>query len=60
MGYVGWDSVQLEKEMLENRWLVCPYNADLLYTVPFEQRWTQAAASIGVKVEQLVEGSGHA
>ena len=27
MGYVGWVNAQLEKEMLENRWLVCPYAA---------------------------------
>ena len=60
MGYVRWDSVQLEKEMLENRWLVCPYSADLLFNIPFKQRWSDAAKRIGVNVDHLVEGSGHA
>ena len=60
MGYVGWDREQLDKEMSENRWLVCPYSTDLLYHVPFAQRWSDAAARMGITVDQLVEGSGHA
>jgi len=60
MGYIRWDSAQLKKEMLENRWLVCPYYADLLYKVPFAERWSDATKRIGVNVDHLVEGSGHA
>jgi len=60
LGFVGWDSARLEKEMLANTWLVCPYRAELLYDVPFEQRWEQAGLSIGVTMSHLVEGMGHA
>lgn len=60
LGFVGWDSVQLKSEMQKNHWLVCPARPELLFDVPFEQRWSEAALSIGVKVSQLVEGSGHA
>ncbi len=60
MGYVGWASEQLDKEMLENRWLVCPFHADLVFSVPFAERWSNATARIGVSIDQLVEDSGHA
>lgn len=60
LGYVGWDESQLEKEVLNNNWLICPYRSELLYEVPFEKRWEYAASTIGVKVDQLVSNSGHA
>ena len=60
LGYVGWDSAQLEKEMRKNSWLVCPYKSELLFEVPFEQRWERTALTIGVKMNQFVEGGGHA
>jgi putative transcriptional regulator len=60
LGFVGWDGGQLEKEILENVWLVCPYQSTLLYELPFEQRWEHAALSIGVKFEHFIQGDGHA
>ncbi|MBA4696462.1 MAG: YqgE/AlgH family protein [Legionella sp.] len=60
LGYVGWDESQLEKEVMNNNWLICPYRAELLYEVPFEKRWEYAASTIGVKIDQLASGSGHA
>ena len=60
LGYVGWESNQLEREMVENLWLVCPSTPELLYDVPFEKRWEYAALSIGVKLDQLITGGGHA
>ena len=60
LGFVGWNAAQLEKEMLNNSWLVCPYKSELLFEVPFEQRWDRAALTIGVNMNQLVEGAGHA
>jgi putative transcriptional regulator len=60
LGYVGWGEGQLDIEMLENVWLVCPFKPDLLYEVPFDQRWDRALLSIGVKSDQLISGVGHA
>ncbi len=60
LGYVGWDSAQLEKEIIDNRWLVCPFKAELLYDVPFDRRWKEAALTIGVHMEQMISGGGHA
>lgn len=60
LGYVGWREGQLNKEVMENAWLVCPYSAELMYDVPFEERWEFAGQSIGVKMNQLTSGFGHA
>lgn len=60
LGYVGWIKNQLEKELLENTWLVCPYRSDILYEVPFEDRWDYAGSILGIKMNQLSSNIGHA
>ncbi|MDP3560612.1 MAG: YqgE/AlgH family protein [Legionellaceae bacterium] len=60
LGYVGWDHIQLEQEIINNAWLVCPYKSELLYEVPFEDRWKSAALLLGVHMDQLISGGGHA
>ncbi|AHE67930.1 YqgE/AlgH family protein [Legionella oakridgensis] len=60
LGYVGWGENQLEQEMLDNVWLVCPCTPELLYEVPFEERWEYAGLSIGVNMNQLTSSVGHA
>ena len=60
LGYVAWIENQLEKEIIDNAWLVCPFNAALLYDVPFERRWEAAGLSVGVNMNELTLGAGHA
>jgi putative transcriptional regulator len=60
LGYAMWSESQLEQEMLDNVWLVCPASPEILYDVPFEDRWMQAGASIGVDMLQIASSSGHA
>ncbi len=60
LGFVGWESGKLEREIIEDRWLVCAYKPELLYEISFEKRWEYAASLIGVNLTQLVEGGGHA
>jgi putative transcriptional regulator len=60
LGYVGWGEKQLDEEVMENKWLVCPYRSELLYEVPFEERWEYAGLTIGVKMNQLTSSAGHA
>tara|TARA_Y100001968_G_scaffold333651_1_gene397993 strand:- start:7086 stop:7649 length:564 start_codon:yes stop_codon:yes gene_type:complete len=60
LGYSSWQKNQLEEELLANKWLVCPYRAELLYEVPFHKRWEYAGLSIGVKMGQLSGIAGHA
>lgn len=60
LGYAGWGEGQLEQEVRDNAWLVCPYSPELLYKVPFEERWAFAARSIGVQMDRLSPGGGNA
>ncbi|WP_419420316.1 YqgE/AlgH family protein [Legionella sp. D16C41] len=60
LGYSGWIENQLEQEVQDNTWLVCPYKPELLYEVPFRQRWEYAGSMIGVKMSQLSSSIGHA
>lgn len=60
LGYSCWTEKQLEKEVMDNVWLVCPYKSELLYEVPFNQRWEYAGSILGIKMNQLVSDAGHA
>lgn len=60
LGYVGWDKRELEREIVkEDAWIVCPFNPELLYDVPFAERWKAAAMTLGVDMDSIT-GSGHA
>ncbi|WP_131781044.1 YqgE/AlgH family protein [Legionella gresilensis] len=60
LGYVGWIDNQLEQEVQDNVWLVCPYKHEILYDVPYRQRWEYAGSLIGIKMSQLSSSIGHA
>jgi putative transcriptional regulator len=60
LGFTGWTGNQLEQEVMNNTWLVCPFKSELLYEVPFMQRWEYAGLTIGVKMTQLSSNIGHA
>ena len=60
LGYASWTESQLEREVMDNIWLVCPYKSEILYEVPFEQRWEYAGLTLGVKMNQLISSAGHA
>ncbi len=60
LGYAGWDAGQLEQEMLSNTWLTVPANPEIIFDVPFPDRWSVAAKSIGIDISQLSVHAGHA
>jgi putative transcriptional regulator len=60
LGYMGWKSEQLDEEVINDVWLVCPFTPELLYDVPFDKRWEYAGSLIGVNMNQLVARVGHA
>lgn len=60
LGYAGWDAGQLEQEILDNAWLSCPANADVIFHEPFEQRVTKAAAVLGIDFRLMSGQAGHA
>ncbi|CAK9884269.1 MAG: hypothetical protein XXXJIFNMEKO3_00651 [Candidatus Erwinia impunctatus] len=60
LGYCAWEKDQLENELLENAWLTGPANSNILFRTPIPDRWRDAARSIGVDVQRLINDPGHA
>ena len=60
LGYAGWEAGQLEQEILDNTWLTVPSNQEIIFEVPFEDRWRVAARSIGIDISQISPHAGHA
>ncbi len=60
LGYAGWEPGQLEQEILDNAWLSLPMNEQLIYAVPFEQRWQAAWQMLGVHSSRVSLVAGHA
>jgi putative transcriptional regulator len=60
MGYAGWGEGQLEQELLENAWLTCPGNRDILFRTPFAERVNKAAAALGIDFRLMSSQAGHA
>ena len=60
LGYAGWEVGQLEAEMLANTWLTVPADPEVIFEVPFADRWTVAAQTIGIDISQISTDAGHA
>lgn len=59
LGYAGWGAGQLEHEIISNAWLNTPYEQDILYNTPVENRWMAAANQLGIDINQLTAPAGH-
>jgi putative transcriptional regulator len=60
LGYAGWGPGQLEQEMADNAWLSSPFDFDILFEIPSDQRWLAAAALLGIDLNLLSSHVGHA
>lgn len=60
LGYAGWDSGQLEREIAQNTWLCGPADPQVLFDIPAENRWRAAGALLGVDMDCLSTEVGHA
>ena len=60
LGYAGWGAGQLDFEIRQNAWLTVPADPRIIFEIEVEQRWTQAATSLGVDITTLSTGAGHA
>jgi putative transcriptional regulator len=60
LGYAGWESGQLEREMKENAWVAVPVDPRVVFELPFEERWTGAWRLLGIDVDRLSTEAGHA
>lgn len=60
LGYAGWEPGQLEAEMLANTWLSVPATPEIIFDVPFSERWISAADILGIDINRLAPDAGHA
>lgn len=60
LGYAGWESGQLEKEIAENTWLCGPADPQVLFDIPPENRWRAAGALLGIDMDCVSSQIGHA
>ena len=60
LGYAGWEAGQLERELLDNAWLSLPMSEELVFNVPYEERWQAAWQLLGVKSSSVSLVAGHA
>ena len=60
LGYAGWGAGQLDFEIRQNAWLTVPADPRIIFEVEVDQRWAQAAATLGVNITTLGAGVGHA
>ena len=60
LGYAGWEPGQLEQEMLANAWLNVAATPDIVFDLPFKDRWKAAASALGIDMSRLSPDAGHA
>ena len=60
LGYAGWAPGQIEQELGQNAWLTVPAQADLIFHLPAEQRFSAAMDLLGVDLARLSDDVGHA
>ncbi|NQZ33044.1 MAG: YqgE/AlgH family protein [Oceanospirillaceae bacterium] len=60
LGYIGWGPGELETELIDNLWLNCPANLDIIFNVAAADKMQAAASLIGVRLDSLTSHSGKA
>ena len=60
LGYAGWSAGQLEEELAHNSWLTLPADSDIIFSTPYQQRASAAAAMLGVDMNLISGQAGHA
>jgi len=60
LGYAGWEPGQLENEILANSWLNVTATTDIVFDLPFNERWSAAARTLGIDINQIAPDAGHA
>ena len=60
IGCASWDAGQLERELEENSWLAVPADGNILFDLPFHERYRAALAKLGIEPVMLMREAGHA
>lgn len=59
LGCAGWEAGQLEQEIGGNAWLTVPANSDLIFSCEHSKKIHQAAAILGIDMQQISPDTGH-
>lgn len=59
LGCAGWDAGQLEREISENVWLTAPASTDLIFSMDYASKVNDAAALLGIDMQQISPEVGH-
>jgi len=60
LGYAGWGPGQVEGEIGQGAWVPMSLDGDLVFDVPFEQRWDVAVRRLGLEPGGFLVGGGGA
>jgi len=60
LGHAGWEAGQLEKELAESAWIVGPSDPEIIFKVPYIDRWEAALLLAGIDSRYLSSQVGHA
>jgi len=60
LGYSGWSAGQLDKELIDNAWLVADPDPDLIFDSLPDEKWTKAVQTLGVDPNMLSGEAGRA
>ncbi|WP_427454725.1 YqgE/AlgH family protein [Litorimonas sp. WD9-15] len=60
VGYAGWGRGQLEKEIMDNAWLVIEADEDLIFSNDLDGKWASALGEMGIDPSALSHGGGRA
>lgn len=60
LGYASWAPQQLEREIMNNTWLVAKPDSELVFRTKDEDKWQKAIDSLGIDINHLSNVSGHA
>lgn len=60
VGYAGWGPGQLEQELAAQGWLAIPAEDSIIFDVPDDEKWVQAAALRGIDISTFQDCIGNA
>ena len=59
LGCASWEPHQLEREIMNNSWLVVPATEQILFDLPYEERWLAANQLLGIDSHNFAGQVGH-
>ena len=60
LGYAGWQSGQLENEIMQNSWMSLPIETSFLFDDALSKKWDEAYKLLGINPINLSSGFGRA